>query len=69
MYHYEFARNLLKLIDYNGIINVGGPKKIIYAFAKKTNKKVISVSSKKVLGKQFPKKQTMNIDKYLKIIK
>jgi dTDP-4-dehydrorhamnose reductase len=69
MYHQEFAKNLLKLIDHNGIINVGGPKKIIYHFAKETNKKVVSVSSKKVLGKQFPKKQTMNIDTYLKIIK
>ena len=69
MYHNDFAKNLLKLIDYKGIINVGGPKKIIYDFAKKTNKKVISISSKKLLGKQFPKKQTMNINKYLSIIK
>ncbi len=69
MYHHEFAKNLLKLIDHKGIINVGGPKKIIYDFAKQTNKKVLSVSSSKILGKQFPKKQTMNINKYLKIIK
>ena len=27
MYHHEFAKHLLKLIDYKGIINVGGPKK------------------------------------------
>tara|TARA_Y100001970_G_scaffold74893_1_gene94912 strand:- start:343 stop:1056 length:714 start_codon:yes stop_codon:yes gene_type:complete len=69
MYHYDFAKNLLKLINHKGIINVGGPKKIIYDFAKKTNKKVVSISSKKVLGRQFPKKQTMNIQKYLSIIK
>ncbi len=69
MYHHEFAKNLLKLIDYNGVINVGGPTKIIYNFAKETNKKVLPVSSKKILGKQFPKKQSMNISKYLKIIK
>ena len=49
MYHNDFAKNLLKLIDYKGIINVGGPKKIIYDFAKKTNKKVISISSKKII--------------------
>ena len=69
MYHDEFAKHLLKLIDYKGIINVGGPKKIIYNFEKKTKKDVISESSKKIIGKQFPKKQTMNIKKNLKIIK
>ena len=68
-YHHEVAKNLLKLIDHKGIINVGGPKKIIYNFAKKSNKNVIPMSSKKIIGKQFPKKQTMNISKFLKIIK
>ena len=68
-YHHEVAKNLLKLIDHNGIINVGGPKKIIYNFAKKSNKNVIPMSSKKIIGKQFPRKQTMNISRYLKIIK
>ena len=69
MYHHEFAKNLLKLIDHKGILNVGGPTKIIYNFAKETNKKVLPISSKKLLGKQFPKKQSMNISRYLKIIK
>ena len=69
MYHHEFAKNLLKLIDHNGIINVGGPKKIIYNFARETKKNVIPESSKKIIGKQFPRKQTMNLNKFLKIIK
>ena len=69
MYHHEFAKHLLKLIDHTGIINVGGPKKIIYNFAKETKKDVIPESSKNIIGKQFPKKQTMNINKFLKIIK
>ena len=69
MYHEDFAKNLLKLIDKKGIINVGGPKKIVFDFAKKTNPLVKPVSAKKVLGKKFPLKQSMNIDKYLKIIK
>ncbi len=69
MYHEELASNLLKLINYKGIINVGGNKKIVYDFAKKTNKYVIPVASKKILGKQFPRKQTMNLKKYHKIIK
>ena len=69
MYHEDFAKNLLKLIDKKGIINVGGHKQIVFNFAKKTNPKVKPVSAKKILGKKFPLKQSMNINKYLKIIK
>ncbi len=69
MYHEELAKNLLKLIDHKGIINIGGSKKIVYDFAKKTNKNVISMSAKKILGKNFPRKQTMNLKRYYKIIK
>ena len=69
MYHEDFAKNLLKLLNKKGIINVGGPKQIIYNFAKKTNKKVKGVSAKKMLGKKFPLKQSMSIKKYSKIIK
>ena len=69
MYHEDFAKNLLKLIDKKGIINVGGHKQIVFNFAKKTNPKVKPVSAKKILGKNFPLKQSMNINKYLKIIK
>jgi len=69
MYHDELTKNLLKLIDKKGIINVGGPKQIIYKFAKKINPKVKAISAKKMFGKKFPLKQTMNISRYLKIIK
>ena len=69
MYHEDFAKNLLKLLDKKGIINVGGPSQIIYNFARKTNLKVKGVSAKKILGKKFPLKQSMNIDKYSKIVK
>ena len=37
MYHEDFAKNLLKLIDKKCIINVGGHKQIVFNFAKKTN--------------------------------
>ena len=69
MYHEDFAENLLKLINKRGIINVGGPKQIIYNFAKKTNQKIKAISAKKMLGKKFPLKQSMNIKKYSEIIK
>jgi len=69
MYHEDFAKNLLKLIDKKGIINVGGPKQIVFNFAKKTNPNVKPISAKKMMGKKFPLKQSMNINKYLTIIK
>ena len=69
MYHEDFAKHLLKLINKKGIINVGGPKQIVFNFAKKTNPLVKPVSAKKILGKKFPLKQSMNISKYIKIIK
>ena len=69
MYHEELAKNLLKLINHRGIINVGGRKKIVYNFVKQTNKNIKSISAKKILGKIFPRKQTMNLKKYNEIIK
>ena len=69
MYHEDLAKNLLKLINKKGIINIGGPRQIVYNFAKKTNIKVKPISAKRILGKKFPLKQSMNINKYLKIIK
>ena len=68
MYHEDFAKNLLKLLDINGILNVGGLKQSVYNFAKKTNKKVKAVRAIQKMGKKFPLKQSMNINKYLKII-
>ena len=55
MYHHEFAKHLLKLIDYKGIINVGGPKKIIYNFAKETKKMLFQNPQKKLLANNFQK--------------
>ena len=69
MYHEELAKNLLKLINKRGIINIGGTKQTVYNFAKKSNSKVKPVSAKKTLGNKFPLNQSMNISKYIKIIK
>ena len=69
MFHEDFVGHLLKLIDKKGIINVGGPKQIVFNFAKKTNPNVKPVSAKKMLGKKFPLRQSMNIKKYLKLIR
>ena len=68
MYHEDLAKNLLKLINKKGIINVGGKKQSVYKFAKKTNNKIKGISAKKKLGKNYPLRQSMNIQKYLKLI-
>ena len=47
-------------------MNIGG--KQIYKFAK-SNNKVKPISAKKKFGKNFPTKQSMKVDKFMKIIK
>ena len=69
MYHEDLAKNLIKLIDYKGIINVGGSKQTPYSFAKRDNKKILSISAKKIYGKNYPSKQSMRIKNYLKLLK
>ena len=69
MYHEDLAKNLLKLINKKGIINVGGQKQSVYKFAKKSNKKIKSISARKKLGNNYPLKQSMNVRKYFKLIR
>ena len=68
MFQEDLAKNLLKLINKKGILNVGGKKQTVFNFAKKFNKNIKKISAKKKLGKKFPLKQSMNVKKYLRII-
>ena len=49
-------------------MNVGGNKQTVLNFAKKYNKKIDKISAKKILGKNYPLKQSMNINLYKKAI-
>ena len=69
MFHDEFAKNLLKLIDQKGIINVGSPTQSIFSFAKKNNKEIKNIAAKKIYGAKYPLKQSMNINLYKKSIR
>ena len=40
MFHDELSKNLLKLIKYKGVINVGGKTQTVFNFAKKIIKKL-----------------------------
>ena len=53
MFHEDLAKNLLKLINKKGIINIGGQKQIVYKFAKQSNNKVKPISAKKNVGKKI----------------
>tara|TARA_B100001741_G_scaffold301307_1_gene289383 strand:- start:1521 stop:2234 length:714 start_codon:yes stop_codon:yes gene_type:complete len=69
MYHDDFAKILLKLINKKGTINVGGKKQTVYDFVKKKQKNILPMSAKKMINKKFPLKQSMNISKLKKILK
>ena len=69
MFHESLAKNLLRLIDKKGIINVGGKKQTVLNFAHKYTKKIGKISAKKIYGKDYPLKQSMNINLYKKAIK
>lgn len=66
MFHEDLVRMLPKLINKNGIINVGGKSQSIYSFAKKTFKSVKKIKAKK--NSKIPFNQTMNLDKLNKIL-
>jgi len=63
IFHEDLAKLLIKIIKKKGILNLGGPTKTVYDFAKKYNPEV-----KKIYNKNsFPKKPFMNLNKLKKI--
>ena len=67
MFHEELVKILPKIINQKGILNVGGPKRSVYDFARLHNKKIL----KKKISKndKIPLNQTMNLIKLNKILK
>ena len=65
IYQEEAADIVLKLLNKKGIINVGGPSKKIFDFAKKDNPKIKKIYS----NGNLPKKIDMNLNKLKKILK
>ena len=68
IFHEDVLPKILKLINYYGIINVGGKSQSVYSFAKKYKTKIKKISAKRVFGKNAPLNITMNINKLNKII-
>ena len=65
IFHEDFAKIFIRLIEKRGIFNLGGKPQSIYDFAKKNNKTV----KKRISKGEFPKKMDMNLGKLKKIFK
>ena len=68
IYHDELAKILVKILNKKGTINLGGPTKSVYNFAKKYNPKIKKIYNTKKSSNKFPTKPYMNISKLKKII-
>ena len=69
LFHEDLAKILIKILDKKGIINVGGPTKTVYNFAKRYNSRVKKIFIKKKSLYNFPLNPYMNLSKLKKIIK
>ena len=69
IFHSELAKILVTILNKKGIINLGGPTKTVYDFAKKFNPSVKKISNKKNSLNSFPSKPFMNLSKLNRIIK
>ena len=64
IFHEELVKILFKILNKKGIINLGGPTRTVYHFAKKYNKKV-----KKSYATKMPPNLSMNLSKLYNLIK
>ena len=69
IFHDELTKILIKILERKGTINVGGPTKTVYNFAKKYNSTVQKKILRKKARNNFPLKLSMNLSKLKKIIK
>ena len=69
IFHAELAKILVKILDKKGIINIGGPTKTVYNFAKRYSPGVKKIFNKKKSKSNFPLKPSMNLSKLKKLIK
>ena len=68
IFHEDVIKIFFKLINKRGIINLGGPVRTVYNFARRYNPKVKKMSAKKLLGKNFPNNPSMNLNRLKKIL-
>ena len=69
IYHEDFLKIFLKIIDKKGIINIGGPISSVYKFVKKENPKKKKKKLNNYTIPRLPLNASMNINKLLDLIK
>ena len=69
IFHDDLSKILIKLLNKKGIINLGGPTKSVYNFAKKFNPKIKIKINKNNSKRKFPMKPFMSLSKLKKLIK
>ena len=69
IFHDEFVKIFKKIIRYKGVLNIGGPTKTVYNFAKKYNKNVKKKFLKKEKKINLPIDTSMNLNKLKKLLK
>ena len=68
IFHEDLAKIFIKLVNKKGIINIGGPTKTIYNFAKQYDPKIKKIFVKKNSLNKFPLNPFMNLSKLKKIL-
>ena len=68
VFHEKASRILISLLNKKGIINLGGPTKTVYNFAKKYNPSVKKIYNKVGNKNSFPAKPYMNLNKLNKYL-
>ena len=68
IFHDDVAKILKKVVNKKGVLNIGGPTRTVYTFAKKYNPLVKKISSRSLKDIKFPKNLSMNLSKLNKII-
>ena len=69
IFHDEVVPILKKILNKKGIINLGGPIRTVYNFAKKNKKDVKKIFAKKTFKEKFPLNCSMNLKKLNKLLK
>jgi dTDP-4-dehydrorhamnose reductase len=64
----QVAKIIFKILNYKGVINVGGNIQTVYNFAKKFNNDIKKTYLKKNNKYNFPLNPSMNINKIKKIL-
>ena len=69
IFHDEVVPIFKKLLNKKGVINLGGPVKTIFNFAKKNKKDVKKIFAKKTFKGKFPLNPFMSLKKMNKLLK